>query len=327
MIERHHKKLADNHRKAMAMDGKCVLLVEDNPGDARLMVELLNEAEAGEIELHQVVRISAALKLLSERKFDLVLLDLSLPDGNGLDTVLRMCAAIPHMPVIVLTGLEDDAFALAAVQAGAQDYLVKGQVNGSGIARAIRYAIERKRLEERLLFMATHDALTGLPNRRLFQDRMTQAIERARRNAKGKQEKWEMAVILLDGDDFKSVNDTLGHAQGDLLLQAVADRLQSSIRRSDSLARMGGDEFTLIFENMTGREDAEVLAKKIQAVFSQPFQLGDRPIRFTASIGVSLYPCDGEDAESLLKHADIAMYYAKRDRNRVCFYRDCRDDL
>ncbi len=259
----------------MDPEHKRILLVEDNSADARLMVELLTDAGAGEGELQHVDRISAALNRLSEQKIDVILLDLSLPDESGLDTVQRMCAADPHMPVIVLTGLEDDALALAAVQAGAQDYLVKGQVDGAGIARSIRYAVERKRLEEGLHYLATHDALTSLPNRRLFQDLMVHAIERARRNRKGRNEKWEMAVVLLDLDNFKSINDTLGHAQGDLLLQAVANHLKRSICKSDTLARMGGDEYTMIFENLTGGEDAEILARKIQTVFLQPFQLGD----------------------------------------------------
>jgi two-component system cell cycle response regulator len=311
----------------MKPDSKRVLLIEDNPADARLIVELLTDASAGGVELQHVDRISVALKLLSEQRFDVVLLDLSLPDGSGLETVSRICAADPHMPVIVLTGLEDDALALTAVHAGAQDYLVKGQVDGTGIMRSIRYAVERKRLEDGLQYLATHDSLTGLPNRRLFQDRMAHAIERAWRDGKGGNKKWEMAVLLLDLDNFKSVNDTLGHAQGDLLLQAVAERLQKSIRKADTLARMGGDEFTLIFENVAGREGAELLAGKILAVFSKPFQLDGHILEISASIGVSLYPCDGEEAESLLKYADIAMYAAKRTRNQVCFYRECKDEL
>jgi len=136
-----------------------------------------------------------------------------------------------------------------------------------------------------------------------------------------------MAAMLLDLDNFKSVNDTLGHAQGDLLLYAVANRLQKSIRKSDTLARMGGDEFSVIFENGLGQEDVEIIARKIQTVFSQPFPLANQILDITASIGISLFPFDGEEAESLLKYADIAMYIAKRARNQVCFYRDFKDDL
>jgi two-component system cell cycle response regulator len=311
----------------MDSEYKRILLVEDNPADARLMDEILTEASGGKVELQHVDRISAALKRLCEQKFDIVLLDLSLPDGSGLDTVRRICAANPQMPVIVLTGLEDDALALAAVQTGAQDYLVKGKVDGSGITRTVCHAIERKRQEEHLFYLATHDTLTGLPNRRLFQDRMEHAIARAQRYRMGKNEKWRMAIVLLDLDNFKSVNDTLGHALGDLLLQAVTDRLQRSIRKADTLARMGGDEFTLIFENVTEDNDAERLARKVQAVFSQEIQLGEHTLKITASIGISLFPSDGEEAESLLAVADIAMYIAKRTRNQVCFYRDCKDEL
>jgi two-component system cell cycle response regulator len=303
------------------------LLVEDNPADARLMVELLSDAGARGVKLQHVDRVSAALMNLGNQEFDIVLLDLSLPDSSGLETVSRICAADPRIPVIVLTGMEDDALALAAVHAGAQDYLVKGQVDGTGIARSIRYAIERKRLEDSLQYLATHDFLTGLPNCRLFEDRMAHAIERARRDHIGGEEKWKLAVVLLDLDNFKSVNDTLGHAQGDLLLQVVAEHLQKSIRKADTLARMGGDEFTFIFENVTGTEDEEILARKIQAVFQQPFQTGGHILEVTASIGISLYPFDGEDAESLLKHADIAMYLAKRARNQARFYRDFKDEV
>ena len=311
----------------MRPKGKRILLVEDNPADARLMIEFLVDAGAVDGEFQHVNLLSTALKRLAEQKFDVVLLDLSLPDCEGLETVLRICRVVPLMPVIVLTGQEDDDLALAAVQAGAQDYLIKGQIDGVAIARAIRYAIERKRLEERYHHLATHDALTNLPNRRLFQDRMAHAIERAIRNRTDRKEKWEMAVVLLDLDNFKSVNDILGHAQGDLLLQAVAERLQKSIRKADTIARMGGDEFTLIFENVTGNQDVEILAGKIQAAFLQPFQISEHLLMITASIGISLYPNDSEQAESLLKYADIAMYIAKRTRSQVCFYRDCKDNL
>jgi diguanylate cyclase (GGDEF)-like protein len=309
----------------MKNDPTRILLIEDNPLDARLMAEMLADAGAGGYELQQERMISSALQCLSEQEFDIVLLDLTLPDGSGSDTVERICSACLQVPVVVLTGLEDDSVALAAVQAGAQDYLVKGQVEGHEIRHAIRYAIERKRLEERLQFLATHDALTNLPNRRLFQDRIAHAIEHSLRNCKETQKKWGLAVALLDLDTFKSVNDTLGHAQGDCLLQAVADRLQGSIRKSDTLARMGGDEFTLLYENVAGRQDAEVLARKIQAVFSSSFQMGDNLLDITASIGISLYPSDGKDAETLLRQADIAMYRAKCQRNTFCFYEMCKE--
>jgi diguanylate cyclase (GGDEF)-like protein len=303
-----------------------ILLIEDNPGDARLVREALAETAAVRFDLVTEIDLASGLVALASQHIDAILLDLSLPDTTGFETFTKLHEKAPQVPIILLTGADDDAQAAQAVRMGAQDYLVKGQVEGHEITRAIRYAIERKRLEERLQFLATHDDLTGLPNRRLFQDRMAHAIEHSRRFQKETQKKWGLAVALLDLDSFKSVNDTLGHAQGDCLLQAVADRLQRSIRKSDTLARMGGDEFTMIYEDVAGRQDAEVLARKIQAVFSSPFQLGDNPRDITASIGISLYPSDGEDAETLLRQADIAMYRAKCQRNTIWFYEMCKEE-
>jgi diguanylate cyclase (GGDEF)-like protein len=299
----------------MRTEPVLVLLIEDNPGDIRLIRESLAEAGAGRFELHNVERLESALKLLGEENFDVILLDLSLPDSSGMDTVKRMDMANLHTPIIVLTAVEDDTLALEAVQYGVQDYLIKGQVNSQVLVRAMHYAIERYRTEQRLQYMATHDELTNMPNRVLFRDRLIQAIERARRNSNGKGDIWETAVMLLDLDEFKSINDTLGHAQGDILLQAVANRLQQSVRKSDTVARMGGDEFTLIFENLTGQDDTEILASKILAVFARPFEVAGHELKITASIGVSLYPFDANDAETLLRHADIAMYQAKKERN------------
>jgi diguanylate cyclase (GGDEF)-like protein len=128
--------------------------------------------------------------------------------------------------------------------------------------------------------------------------------------------------MLLDIDNFKSANDTYGHLQGDILLQVVTEKLRNCVRESDTVARMGGDEFTLIFENVSGADDAEGLARKVLAAFDQPFQFGGHELKVTASLGVSLFPRDGQDAEALLTHADIALYRAKRYRNTFRFYKD-----
>jgi len=304
-----------------------ILLVEDNPADARLMVALFSDPEVGKFKLQHVDRIGAAVSLLQGNKYDVILLDLSLPDGNSLETVRRMITVAPQIPIIVLTGLMDDALALAAVQAGAQDFLVKGQVEGKAMARSIHYAIERKNLLERMQHQATHDALTDLPNRRLFDDRMGQAILRAKRNRNNQGNESQVAVMLLDLDNFKSVNDTIGHSQGDLLLQAVAQRLQASIRKSDTLARMGGDEFTFIFENLSDVENAGMLAGKVLAAFLEPFKLGEHTLVITASIGISIYPDDALDTESLLKNADIAMYRAKHKHNTIRFFDESKEGI
>jgi diguanylate cyclase (GGDEF)-like protein len=159
-----------------------------------------------------------------------------------------------------------------------------------------------------------------LPNRFLFHDRFLQAIERSRRKSREADKKWQIAVVILDLDDFKSVNDLLGHAAGDQLLQMVAHRMRSRIRSVDTVARLGGDEFTLLFENLSGKRDAKTVGEKTRAVFSAPFPIAEEQLLVTASIGISLYPQDGIEPEILLKRADMAMYAAKQARNGYFFY-------
>ena len=182
---------------------------------------------------------------------------------------------------------------------------------------------ERKVAQEHSEYLATHDALTGLPNRALFFDRLLQAIERSRRGQHDQGDNVLIAVMMIDLDNFKIINDTLGHSQGDLLLQEVAQRLSSSIRKSDTVARMGGDEFTLIFENLNNWKQAERLAGNVQDAFEKPFLLEQQEKQVTASTGVSVYCNDASDAGSLVKCADIAMYQAKQEKNKYRFYRDC----
>jgi len=299
-----------------------ILLIEDNPTDVLLLREAVREDALASFEFMVADSLKSGLEFLGQNQFDVILLDLGLPDGQGLESFETVHGAFTDTPIVVLSGSADERLALEAVQSGAQDYLVKGPIGWEIASRAIRYAIERKRMEGRLHFIATHDDLTGLPNRKLFQDRLTHAIERSRRWRSGKNEKWDLAVILLDLDNFKSANDTYGHAQGDILLQAVTERLKNGLRESDTVARMGGDEFTLILENMSGTDDAKVLARKVLAVFDQPFHLGGREFKVTASVGISLYPRDAQDEETLLAYADVAMYRAKREKNTFRFFED-----
>lgn len=178
----------------------------------------------------------------------------------------------------------------------------------------------RKESERRLLHLATHDPLTDLPNRELFYDRLEQALMRARRNRAGDNNRWMVAVMLLDLDGFKAINDTLGHAQGDYLLQIVAQRLQNCVRMSDSVARLGGDEFSVVIENLIDARNPSLVAEKILKSIATPFLLADEEHSITASIGISVYPLDGEDRINLLKHADIAMYRAKEKHNTYEYY-------
>ena len=297
-----------------------VLLIEDNPGDCRLIRELLKESQIIEFNLLCAGDLSQGLVQLHDGNYDVVLLDLSLPDSLGLETLLSVRRNKPEVTVIVMTGNEDEALGLQATQAGAQDYLVKGRVSSWLLIRSIRYAIERKRFESRLEYMATHDDLTGLPNRQMFNFTLGLALERARRGQHNQNRGGLVAVMLLDLDNFKQINDTFGHLEGDKLLSAVATRLQSCMRKSDTVARMGGDEFTLVLENISDQDDSIITAQKVLASLSEPFDLQDGKLHTSASIGISLYPGDGLTPESLLQHADIAMYQAKQTRNCYHFY-------
>jgi diguanylate cyclase (GGDEF)-like protein/PAS domain S-box-containing protein len=176
----------------------------------------------------------------------------------------------------------------------------------SVILSVARDITERKRAEQQLAYMATHDALTGLPNRVLFNDRLTLALAQAHRHHQ------KLAVMLLDLDRFKDINDTLGHSVGDQLLRIVSKRLKNILRKSDTLGRMGGDEFLFLVPDMTRLENATEVARKILDSFQEPFLVEDHKLRTTASIGVTIYPDDGVDADTLLKNADIAMYRAKQ---------------
>ncbi|HSA60727.1 MAG TPA: GGDEF domain-containing response regulator [Nitrospiraceae bacterium] len=283
-----------------------ILLVEDNDVDAHLTQDILAEWSIEQFDITHVTRLSEAFTQLARERFDAVLLDLSLPDGYGLPTLRQMQAANPTIPIIVLSGVSDQTLALQAVQNGAQDYLVKGQGQPELLARSIRYAIERKRAEERLTYLAQYDQLTGLVNRTLFRDRLVQAMARSKRLQQ------PLGLMLADLDRFKAVNDTMGHAVGDQLLKAVADRLQECVREVDTVARMGGDEFTIILEGLSCEQDITIVARRITESLAEPFHLQDHQASIGVSIGITVYPSDDHEIDELLKHADAAMYRAKQ---------------
>ncbi|HLS85232.1 MAG TPA: EAL domain-containing protein [Burkholderiales bacterium] len=305
-----------------------VLLIEDNPGDARLIREMLAEAPAvsspspptGSLfTVRCAERLSQGLDLLSAASKGgaapaLVLLDLSLPDSFGLETFAKVYAHSPGVPIIVLTGNDDQTVALSAVKGGAQDYLVKSRLEPELLLRAMQYAIERKRYQVQLEHQANYDSLTGLPNRNLLHDRMGQAVY-AQRQPRA------MAVVFIDLDNFKFVNDSLGHGAGDRLLKGMAERLRTVLREGDTVARLGGDEFVLILNDQGGEESIYRALQRITAAVSRPMDVDGHELTVTCSAGVSLYPQDGRDVDTLLRNADAAMYRAKEHgRNNVQFY-------
>jgi diguanylate cyclase (GGDEF)-like protein len=234
---------------------------------------------------------------------DLVLLDLTLPDSDGLEGLRRLRTLAPDIPVVVLSGRSDDDIAMQAVQLGAQDYLVKGDVDGTRLTRAIRYAVERKRAEIRLARLALHDPLTGLPNRLLLDDRLGHALTRRRTNG-------QVVLLFIDLDGFKAVNDAHGHAVGDEVLVLVADRLREGLRAGDTVARLGGDEFVVLCEDVMDIDATVALADRIAMRLAEPYAVSAGRVDISAAVGVAV--AGEEDAPSLLRRADAAMYAAKR---------------
>lgn len=303
----------------MAMSDKpvVILLVEDNPGDQRLVREMLDEFSPEGFRLLIAERLSTAASMLDGESVDIILLDLRLPDGNGLDSLVKMHALSPGVPIVVLSHVEDESLAVKAVRMGAQDFLVKAHINGALLTRSLRYAMERRQLEEHLHHMAHHDALTGLPNRKLFYERLARALALSRRHRRS------VALMMVDLNDFKQINDVFGHPVGDEMLRQVADRLRACLRETDCVARLGGDEFIMFVTDLSDADQATGVVLKIIEALTPPYLIERRDFAMRASIGIALHPEDGGDIETLVKNADVAMYQAKdrgREENRFNFY-------
>jgi diguanylate cyclase (GGDEF)-like protein len=191
-----------------------------------------------------------------------------------------------------------------------------------GIVESFRDITERKKLEEEIWHMAYHDSLTGLPNRRLFRELIRFELEEAYRNLK------KMGLLFLDLDRFKGVNDTLGHEAGDELLKTVAERLKSAVRKADAIARIGGDEFSILLAGITGPKDITEIVRKIMVALRDKCVIAGREFHITTSMGISIYPDDSDDINTLFRYADIALYRAKnRGRNTFAFYNSDRPQL
>jgi diguanylate cyclase (GGDEF)-like protein len=275
---------------------------------------MIQEDPAAPFRLRHADRLANGLEHLAGGETGLVLLDLSLPDSMGLETFSRVYAHSPTVPIIVLTGNDDQNTALSAVKGGAQDYLVKGRLDRELLLRSMHYSIERKRYQVQLEHQANYDALTGLPNRNLLHDRLRQAVysQRVPRS---------IAVVFMDLDHFKFVNDSLGHSVGDKLLKGMGERLRSVLREGDTVGRVGGDEFVLILNDQSNEEVIFRAMQRISAKVAEPIEIEGKEMYVTCSAGISLYPQDGPDVDTLLKHADAAMYRAKEHgRNNFQFY-------
>jgi len=285
-----------------------VLLVEDNPGDARLVRELLAEDAASAYRVSHVTTVQGALERLQgdPASVDVILLDLSLPDESGLETVRRIVAAAGAAGVVVMTGANDEELGLSALSTGAQDYLIKGQVDGRLLRRALRYAVGRHQVRQQLESLSLKDDLTGLHNRRGFMTLAEQQLKLARRTRQ------DFLILFLDLDQLKLINDTFGHSEGNRALAEAAAILRGCFRQSDIIARLGGDEFAAL-AIATADTDEASLRGRLNAALQQVNAEPDRAYPLGFSTGI--LRCTGiEDRgmELLLAEADKLMYAEKR---------------
>ncbi len=297
-----------------------VLLVLEDPGEAERVRASLEASTCLSFDVTHVSRLTAATG--EARDAQVILLEVG---GRGPDRLANLFQArlrAPELPVVVLSDLDDEELAHKALQSGARGYLTKSEANTRLLVTTLGAALGSQRTilqlnaaRERARDLATSDQLTGLANRLLFNDRLFQAVAAARRSRR------TLAVMFLDLDGFKMINDSLGHAVGDGFLRGIAQRLNACLRESDSAARLGGDEFAVLLTQLGSGLDAADVARKILDSVAIPMVLRHRSFVTTASIGISTFPRDGVEPEVLVRKADTAMYQAKkRGRNRFEFF-------
>ena len=297
------------------MNNYRVLLIDDDE-DFRVLLEyMLDEVRRSKFDIHHCEDIATGLSAVKQQAFDVCLLDYRLRDGTGIELLNRLPHEGVDFPVIFMTGQNGGDVDIDALNAGASDYLPKDALNGELIDRSVRYAVERKRAENTLRNMALTDNLTGLANRALLNQTLEMATGRAARSGK------PFALVFIDVDHFKHINDALGHIAADHLLVELAHRLKASARSTDLVARLGGDEFAMVLDEMQCPENAATVARKILEACAKPYMVDNHELSIRISMGVALHPRDGATPEELERAADTAMYEVKRSgRNGYRFF-------
>ncbi|HEX9283902.1 MAG TPA: GGDEF domain-containing response regulator [Gemmatimonadales bacterium] len=291
--------------EAARRDRLVVLVVSDHDAEARWVRELLDGAVPGQFGVAAAAP-PASLARLARGGVDVVLLVMSLSARRGFATLAELRALAPAIPFLFLSGSDDERHGLEAVRAGAQDFLVKGRVDGRLLARALRLAIERNRLHVALLDLALIDDLTGLYNRRGFLTLATRDLRLARRGDE------TLLVAFADLDDLKRVNDTAGHAAGDRALRDTAAVLRHTFRDSDLVARIGGDEYSVLVRH-AGPESADVLAERLKRQVRDFNRRAARPYQLSISLGFAAHKASTlSSVAGLLDRADRALYRDKR---------------
>ena len=286
-----------------------ILIVDDQNANVQLLEQMLRDV--GYTSITSATDPYTVSVLHRANRYDLILLDLLMPgmDGYQIMEELKEIETDDYLPIIVITAQPDHK--LRALAAGAKDFISK-PFNLMEVKMRIHNMLEVRLLYKKLEnsnqvleSLSLHDTLTGLPNRRLLIDRLSLAIAHAHRY------KHAMAVMYLDLDEFKQINDTFGHAAGDMLLSKIAARLVSAVRQEDTVARLGGDEFVIVLWGLSHTDGVDKLASKLIQILSEPYHLEGHSVGITVSVGVSIYPVHGKNGEALMKSADLALYGAK----------------
>ena len=294
------------------------LIVEDSEDDTLLLVKQLREGgfvpEYTRVETPETMR-----QHLEQGAWDIVFADFTMPRFDAFDALNLLHASGLDLPFIIVSGTIGEDRAVQAMKAGAHDYIMKSNTARllPAVERELREAqvrLERRQAQERVQYLAYYDPLTDLPNRTLFADRLQQTV------LIGRREKQCFALMVMGLDRFKNINDTLGHHAGDQALQQAATRIKACMRESDTVARMGGDEFAILLPTTSHPDGATVVARKILAEFSKSLQIGDRNFDIGASLGIAVFPGHGNETDILMRAADAAMYEAKRTQSGFKVY-------
>ena len=298
----------------MTTSTTTLLLIEDNPGDARLITEAVYEAAeitTLKVEIVHCETLTEAIKSCSIVTPDVVLTDLGLPDAQGLEAVQGMRRAVPQVPIVVLTVRDEEELAVRSLHQGAQDYLPKADISGPLVWRALRYAMERQRVQLELVNLALIDDLTGLHNRRGFIALAEHYVSLANRSG------MPFLLAFIDLDGMKQINDGFGHQEGNRALVEVAGVLKDSCRHSDILARLGGDEFALLVADVA-EDCTDVVQRRIQQKLHTCNRAPGRRYALSLSVGiVCANATEPANLERLLQQADAVMYAQKQQKKRA----------
>jgi diguanylate cyclase (GGDEF)-like protein len=294
--------LSDAHEKRPV---KVLVIEEDQPEYAPWYQVVSKGVNTDQFKAERAATLSSALSLLEKEPFDVILLDLALPDSVGVATFSQICVRVPEVPIVVTSALENKTHALEVLREGAQDYIVKGEVDVKLLRRTMRYAIERHRSRVLLQQLSFNDELTGLLNRRGFLSMAQQQLKIAQR------EDWQLVLLFADLDSLKNINDNFGHTEGDRALKSVASVLKQTFRTSDLLARLGGDEFIVLALNAPAA-GVQTMTNRLQKNLDR-HNSQNRYYQLSLSIGIAQFdPNRVSSLDAMIMEADKALYENKR---------------